>query len=165
MKLRSILDLATEQLKELHSAESQIIKVIPQISTTALSPALRRLFRERGRQAEVHISRLGRVSKKLGTKLAGPKCKGMEAIIQEGKESLRRNAGPNLIDSILIATARRWEHYEIAAYGTARTYVEALGKGRIGEFLQASLDEEIRMDEKLNTLAEKSVNLEADIRL
>ncbi len=165
MKLQSLQDLATEQLQELNSAEAQIIKALPKMLKTALSPGLRKLFRERLRQAEVHVDRLERISKKLGTKPRGLKCKGVEAIIGEGKESLKRNVEPNRVDSILIATARRLEHYEIAAYGTARTYVEALGKGPLGELLQETLDEEIRMDDKLNTLAEKSVNLEADIRL
>lgn len=165
MKLHSLQDLATEQLQELHSAEAQIIKAMPKMLKIALSPGLRRLLRERLRQAEVHVDRLERISKKLGIKVGGLKCKGIEAIIQEGKDSLRRNEEPNRVDSILIAMARRFEHYEIAAYGTARTYVEALGKGPLAEVLQETLDEEIRMDEKLNTLAEKLVNLEADIRL
>ncbi len=165
MKPRSLRDLTTQQIEMLSSSESQILAMIPIVIRIPVSPALRKLLRERTRQAQLHINRLNLVLRKLHAKSSRPGAKAMTAILREGKVNIQKVADPKLRESEVIALARQCEHYAISAYGTARTYLEALGEGKLAEVLQASLDEAIRMDEKLNTLAEKFVNREADIRL
>jgi ferritin-like metal-binding protein YciE len=107
------------------------------------------------------VKRLDRIFKDLGKRATGKKCKGMEGLLQEGQELIKEKPAPDVLDAGLIAAAQRVEHYEIAAYGTVRTYARTLGRARDAELLQQTLDEEGETDKLLTALAEGSINVEA----
>lgn len=119
-------------------------------------------FEEHLRQTEEHVTRLETILKSHDQTTRGPKCKGMEGLIEEGKEMMEEDAEDEVRDAGLISAAQRVEHYEIAAYGCARTYAEMTGDDEDEELLQQTLDEEIETDEKLTDLAESVINLEAE---
>jgi ferritin-like metal-binding protein YciE len=146
-----------DQLKDLFSAESQLIKALPKMAKRASSPELKDAFTNHLRETEGHVDRLNTISKSLGTRLGGKKCKAMEGLIEEGKEVIDEDGEPNLIDAALIGAAQRVEHYEMAAYGTARAMAEKLGHSDIVDLLQQTLDEEKAADEKLTQIAEEEV--------
>lgn len=157
MGFESLSDVMEDQLKDLFSAESQLIKALPKMAKRASSPELKDAFTNHLRETEGHVDRLNTISKSLGTRLGGKKCKAMEGLIEEGKEVIDEDGEPNLIDAALIGAAQRVEHYEMAAYGTARAMAEKLGHSDIVDLLQQTLDEEKAADEKLTQIAEEEV--------
>lgn len=161
MKLETLKDLYVEELKDLYSAENQILKALPQMAKAAASPELRAGFEEHFSQTKEHVSRLEQIFESLGKSPRGKHCKGMEGVLEEGKELLKEDAEPEVLDAGLIAAAQHVEHYEIAGYGVCRTYAKLLGEDRAATLLQTTLNEEETTDRKLTKLAETSINVEA----
>jgi len=160
MKLETLNELFIEQLQDLYSAEEQLTEALPKIAKAASSPALKQAFEEHLDQTEGHIARLDQCFEKLDADPEGKTCKGMKGLIAEGEDLMDEDAEPEVLDAGLIAGAQRVEHYEIAAYGCARTYAQLLGMTELAQLLQQTLDEEKETDQKLTDLAE-SINVEA----
>lgn len=146
-----------EQLRDLYSAENQLTKALPKMAKAASSPALKQAFTAHLEETHGHVERLQRAAEMLEFKPGGKKCKAMEGLIEEGKEVLEEDGEDAVIDLALIAAAQRVEHYEIAAYGTARTMAEQLGNKKLAALLQETLDEEGAADKKLTTISEEEV--------
>jgi ferritin-like metal-binding protein YciE len=161
MKLASLHDLFVDQLKDLYSAENQLIKALPKMAKAASSKDLKKGFEGHLEQTKTHIERLEQIFEKLEVSPKGKKCKAMEGLIEEGKEAIEEDAEPEVRDAGLIAAAQRVEHYEMAGYGCVRTYAELMGHDDAVELLQTTLDEERETDENLTELA-KSINVEAN---
>ena len=161
MKLETLQDLYYHELKDLYSAEKQIIKALPKMAKAASSEKLAEGFKKHLEETKVHAERLEKILSSHKQTTRGPKCKGMEGVISEGDEMIEEEADDEVRDAGLIAAAQRVEHYEMAGYGTARTYAELLGDKEGAKLLQKTLDEESATDEKLSKLAESSLNLAA----
>lgn len=161
MKLNSLHDLYVLELQDLYHAENQIIKALPKMAEESSSVELRNAFEEHLEQTKGHVRRLEEIFGMLGEKAKGEKCEGMAGIIDEGKDLMNQDAAPMVKDASLIAAAQRVEHYEIAAYGTVRTYAEQLGHKDAARLLQLTLDEEGETDKKLTAIAESRINLDA----
>jgi ferritin-like metal-binding protein YciE len=160
MKLESLKELFVEELKDLYSAENQILKALPKMIKKASSSELKRGFEEHLEQTEEHVERLEKIFQQLDENPKGKKCKGMEGIITDGAELMEEDAEPDVMDAGLIAAAQRVEHYEIAGYGCVHTYARLLGHSNLVQLLESTLNEEKEADAKLTSLAE-SVNIEA----
>ena len=159
-KISSPRDLLVEELKDLYSAESQLVKALPRLAKAANSEELREAFETHLQQTEEHVARLEKISKQLGESLKGKKCKAMEGLVEEGKDVMQEDAEDALMDLALIGAAQKVEHYEIAGYGTARTLAEISGEDGIAKILQQTLDEEGETDKLLTGIA-MELNLEA----
>jgi ferritin-like metal-binding protein YciE len=153
-------ELLEDELKDLYSAENQIIKALPRMIKACESPELKRAFERHLEETRRQVDRLDQIGEELEIRLTGKKCKGMEGLLTEGKESVEELDEQN-IDAGLIGAAQKVEHYEIAGYGTARTHAELLGLRRVAKLLQQTLDEEGATDKKLTALAETVANVEA----
>jgi ferritin-like metal-binding protein YciE len=161
MKLESLKDLYLEQLKDLYSAETQLLDALPKMADGASAPDLKQAFSEHLRQTQEHVRRLERIFGTLGESPKGHTCEGMKGLVREGEQMLQMKGEPAVLDAGLIAAAQRVEHYEIAGYGTVRTYAELLGHDDQVALLERTLDEEEQTDELLTRLAESHVNEEA----
>ena len=164
MKLESLKDLYLEQLKDLYSAETQLIQALPDMAKAATSPDLKSAFNDHLRQTEEHVRRLERIFQDLQQDPKGHTCEGMKGLVKEGQEMMKMRGEASVLDAGLIAAAQRVEHYEIAGYGTVRTYAELLGKDDHVSLLERTLQEEEQADELLTELAERHVNEEALVR-
>jgi ferritin-like metal-binding protein YciE len=164
MKLESLKDLYVEQLKDLYSAENQLVEALPKMAEKANAPDLRKGFKDHLRQTEQHVKRLERIFKDLKVSPDGKECEGMKGLVKEGEEMMKMKGEPAALDAGLIAAAQRVEHYEIAGYGTVRTYAELLEKDDHVSLLEQTLREEEETDERLTELAESHVNEEALVR-
>jgi len=163
MKMKSFEDLFHHELKDLYSAEKQLTKALPKMAKAASNEELRQAFEDHLEETEGQIERLEQIFKQLEIPTTRvQKCKAMEGLIEEGKEILEEDMEPELLDAALICAAQRVEHYEIAAYGCARTFAQRLGYGEIADLLQTTLDEEGNADKKLTEIAESVVNQEAE---
>lgn len=164
MRMTDLQDLYAEQLQDVYSAEGQLLEALGQMAQAASAPELREgfeLHREQTReQTREQIGRLEQILGGLGTQPGGVTCKAMQGLVAEGREMVEKRADPAVRDAGLIAAAQRAEHYEIAAYGTLRTYAELLGRTEDAALLQASEDEEKATDMKLTGLA-RSINMQA----
>ncbi|MFL5391925.1 MAG: ferritin-like domain-containing protein [Myxococcales bacterium] len=160
MEIDSLRKLYVEELKDLYSAEKQILQALPRMAKKASNPQLKAGFEEHLRQTEEQVKRLDRIFEALGKSGRGKKCKGMEGLLEEGKEVMQEDMDEETRDAALIAAAQRVEHYEIAGYGTVRTYAQLLGEDAAVKLLQQTLDEEGMTDKKLTALAE-AINVEA----
>ena len=154
-------ELLQDELKDLYSAENQIIKALPRMAKAASSPELKRAFERHLEETRRQVDRLEQIGEELEMKLTGKKCAGMEGLIEEGKEIMSEVEDEDALDAGLIGAAQKVEHYEIAAYGTARTHAEMLGYRRVAKLLQQTLNEEGMTDKKLSQLAETIINVEA----
>lgn len=163
MKLDTLQDLFVHELKDLYSAEKQIIKALPKIARAASSSELQHAFEGHLEQTKGQVERLERIFDMLDLDSKSKKCKGMEGLLEEGEEliSEKKNIDPTVLDAGLIAAAQRVEHYEIAGYGTARAYAIVLGHDAAAELLQQTLEEEKETDLKLSEIAENMINIEA----
>jgi ferritin-like metal-binding protein YciE len=161
MALGSLHDLYLNELRDLYSAENQIVKALPKMAKAASSSELQQGFLEHLEQTKGHVERLERIFEKLDARAKGKKCKAMEGLIEEGKEIMNEGSESPVLDAALIGAAQRVEHYEIASYGCARTYARLLGDEDAANLLQQTLDEEGETDKKLTQLAESVINLEA----
>ena len=162
MKIKTLHDLYVEQLHDLYSAETQLVEALPKMAKAATNVQLKTAFSEHLAQTKGHVQRLEQIFTKLGEDTKGPACKGMKGLISEGEEMIKNKGEPAAIDAGLIAAAQRVEHYEMAGYGCVRTYAKQLGETQSQTLLQQTLDEEGAADEKLTTLAESVINLEAE---
>ncbi len=154
-------ELLIDELRDLYSAENQIIKALPKMAKAAGAPELRRAFERHLEETRRQVERLEQIGETLDFKLTGKKCKGMEGVIGEGKEIMEEDLDENAMDAGLIGAAQKVEHYEIASYGTARAHAELLGHTKVARLLQQTLTEESNTDKKLTQLAERIVNVEA----
>ena len=161
MKLDSLNKLFIDELQDLYDAENQIVKALPKMVKAASHPELKQAFEQHLEETQGQVKRLEQIFERFEEGAKPKTCKGMKGLLEEGSERIKSDGDPAVIDAALIAAAQRVEHYEIAAYGCARTYAELLGDETAAELLQQSLDEEFGADEKLNDLAKSLVNLEA----
>ena len=162
MAMDSLKDLYVEELKDLYNAENQLLKALPRLAKKASSPDLKAAFEEHLGQTEGQVNRLEKIFKGLGEKPTGKTCKAMKGLVEEGKEIIEEDGDESVLDAALIGAAQKVEHYEIASYGTARTFASMLGEEDAMELLQETLDEEAATDKKLTALAESLVNPEAN---
>lgn len=161
MSMDSLRDLYVDELKDLYNAESQLVKALPKMAKKASAPELKRAFEDHLGQTRKHVERLERIFKDLGEKPTGKTCKAMKGLVEEGKEIIDEDGDGSVLDAALIGAAQRVEHYEIAGYGTVRTFASLLGEENAAGALQKTLDEEGAADKKLTGLAETIINLEA----
>ncbi len=160
-KITNLRDVYIEQLKDLYSAETQLIKALPKMAKAATNPELAQGFEEHLEQTKEHAVRLEQIFETLEEKPTGKKCKAMEGLIKEGSETIEEDASDAAKDAMLIAAAQRVEHYEIAGYGSVKTYANLLGEEEAAKLLEETLQEEKDTDEKLTEAAE-AINAEAD---
>ena len=158
MELKTLDDVLEAELKDLYSAEKQLVKALPEIAKAATSKDLKEAVTEHLDETRGHVKRLEDVFEAVGIKPESEHCDGMEGLISEGSEVAEADGDGDARDAALIGAAQRVEHYEIAAYGTARTLAQQLGHTDAARLLGETLDEESAADEKLTKIAEKSVN-------
>jgi ferritin-like metal-binding protein YciE len=161
MKLDTLKKLYIEELRDVYSAENQLVKALPKMAKGASSDELKQAFETHLEQTKGHVERLEEIFEALDEKPTGKTCKAMQGLIEEGSEMLAEEGEESVIDAGLIGAAQRVEHYEIAAYGTLRGFAELLGEEEAVELLQQTLDEEGETDKLLTDLAEDIVNPEA----
>ena len=149
---KGLKELYIDELKDLYSAENQLVKALPKMAKAATSPDLRAGFEEHLEQTKGHVQRLETIFEQLGQSPKGKKCKGMEGLIEEGSEAIEEYEG-ELLDAALIGAAQRVEHYEMAGYGTVSAFAEELGESEHVTLLNETLEEEKETDEKLSGLA------------
>lgn len=161
-KTKTLHDLFIDQLKDMHSAEKQIVAALPKMAKTASHPELKQAFEQHLDVTKSQLERLGQIFDMMGASAGRKKCKGMEGLLMEGEEIMMEDMAPSVKDAGLIAAAQKVEHYEIASYGTLRTYAQMMGHREAGQVLQQILDEEGRTDKLLTQIAEKGVNIDAN---
>ena len=163
MKLDSLETLYVEELRDIYNAENQLLKALPKMAKGASSPELKQAFEEHLEQTKEHVERLEEIFEKLDKKPTGKTCKAMKGLVEEGSEILEEEGEESVLDAGIIAAAQKVEHYEIASYGTVRTFAQILGEEDAAELLQQTLDEEGEADKRLTELAEEIVNVEAPV--
>jgi ferritin-like metal-binding protein YciE len=162
MELDNLRALYIDELKDLYSAEKQLVKALPKMAKNATNPQLKQAFTNHLAETEGHVQRLEEIFQSLEAGAGGKKCVGMEGLIEEAKELIDEDPEEDVLDAGLISKAQHVEHYEMAGYGTVRTYAEILGETDHAELLQQTLDEEGNADKLLTQLAE-SINIDAAI--
>jgi ferritin-like metal-binding protein YciE len=160
MKESALKELYLKELRDTYDAEKQITKALPKMAKVASSTQLRQGFEEHLEQTKNHITRLEQIFEELDESPKGESCDGMEGLIEEGSNIMDEDLEGDAKDAGLISAAQRVEHYEMAAYGTLRTYDNILGDKKAASLLQETLDEEKETDQKLTRLAEK-INIKA----
>ncbi len=161
MEMETLQDLLVENLKDLYSAERQILKAGPKMAKAIESEELKSALQEHLKVTEGHVERLERIFKKLGEKPSGHHCKGMEGLLTENKELLEEDADSDVLAAGLIVGQQKVEHYEIAGYGSAVTFAKLLGDKQTAELLAQTLDEEEKADKLLTQIAKKTINVQA----
>ncbi|MBV8277007.1 MAG: ferritin-like domain-containing protein [Verrucomicrobia bacterium] len=161
LKLDSLRDLLIEELRDLYSAENQLLDALPKMEEAASSTELKAAFSHHLEQTRQHVSRLESIFQQMGEKSSGETCEAMKGLIKEGEVLVKAKAEPDVQDAGLIGAAQRVEHYEIAGYGTARSLARRLGESQMAQSLQQTLDEEAEADKKLTSIAESNVNIAA----
>jgi len=162
MEMESLKELYVDELKDLYSAEKQLVKALPKMAKNATNPELKQAFTQHLEETEGHVERLEQIFEMLGERPGGKKCKGMEGLIEEAKELLEEDATEEVLDAGMISKAQHVEHYEMAGYGTVRTWAQQLGLDEQADLIQQTLDEEGHANDLLTQIAESSVNLEAE---
>jgi len=155
MSVDSMERLFVNELKDLYSAETQIIKALPKMAKAATSSELRSAFEHHLRETEGHVQRLEQIFEMISESPKGKTCEGMKGVLEEGERSMKEAKEGPLRDEAMIAGAQRVEHYEMAAYGTVRTYAEHLGRPQIAQILEKTLAEEKAADKKLTDISER----------
>ena len=161
MRKDSLRQLYVDELKDLYSAETQLVKALPKMAKASSNAELRQAFEEHLRQTSEQVFRLEQIFESLEEKPTGKKCLGMEGLVKEGAETMKEKYGEAAMDAAIIGVAQRVEHYEIAAYGTVRAFAELLGEEQHVSLIEQTLSEEKQADEKLTELAE-NINSEGD---
>jgi ferritin-like metal-binding protein YciE len=161
VKLDSMNALYLAQLRDMHSAEEQLIEALPKMAKAAASPELARAFQTHLTETKSHLDRLSRILQTLGEKPAGEKCEAMEGLIKEGKEVIDAKGDDRVRDAALIVCAQKVEHYEIGSYGSLCTHAKMMGRSEDQRLLGDTLEEEKHADELLTTIAESHLNAEA----
>ncbi len=157
MKVPTLDKLLEDQLKDISSAENQLLKALPKMAKAASTPALKDALTAHLEETRGQVERLTRIGEHLGIRLTGKKCAAMEGLVEEGKEALEMEAPDAIQDLAIIAAAQRVEHYEMSAYGSARAIAKHLGHSEVVTLLQQTLDEESAADEKLTAVASDAV--------
>ena len=158
MKIETLQDLFVDELRDLYDAEKQLVKALPKMAQASSSQQLRQAFESHLSETEGHVNRLEQIFSKLNQKTSGESCDGMKGLVKEGEEMVSHVEESPLRDAGLIGAANRVEHYEIAAYGTARTFAQMLGYSDAVQLLEQTLEEEKAADKKLTAIAESMVN-------
>ena len=158
----SLQKLYLEQLRDLYSAEEQILEALPKMADAANDPVLKGAFREHLEQTRQHVQRLEQIFRSAGKEPERETCDGIKGLLKEGSEMLKMRGEPEAKDAGLIAAAQRVEHYEMAVYGTIRNYAQSLGRNEFADLLQRTLNEEGEADKKLTQIAERKVNPKAE---
>jgi ferritin-like metal-binding protein YciE len=161
MASETLRDLYVEQLRDLYSAEQQILQALPKMVDKTSHSELKSAFQQHQTQTQKQVQRLEQIFSQLGQRPTGEKCEGMEGLLKEGDKVMKKHADSDVLDAAIIAAAQRVEHYEIAGYGCARTYADMLGQNEQSRLLQQTLEEEGQTDKKLTQLAEQVVNVDA----
>ncbi len=161
MSMDSLKKLYIDELKDLYSAETQLVKALPKMAKKASAPELKQAFQDHLDETKVHVERLEEIFGELEEKPTGKTCKGMKGLIEEGEEVIDEEGDEAVLDAALIGAAQRVEHYEIAGYGVVRTFATILGEDDAADLLQETLDEEGEADKKLTQIAEEDINFEA----
>jgi len=161
MELSNLQDLLVENLKDLYSAETQILKALPKVAKKVENEQLRDALTMHVKETEGQVKRLEQILSRMGEKPGGKKCHGMEGLIEEAKEMMEEDADPDVLDAGLIVDCQKVEHYEIAGYGSAVTFAKLLGDNESARLLAMTLDEEERADKKLTAIAESTINIDA----
>jgi ferritin-like metal-binding protein YciE len=161
MKLESLRELLVEQLQDLYDAEQRLTKALPKMAKAATSSKLKAAFQKHLTETEGHVERLKQAFEALGEKAQKEACKAMQGLIEEGEETIKEEAEPEVKDAALIAAAQRVEHYEMAGYGTVAAYAKLLREQDVLKLLKATFAEEKATDEALTELAESTINVEA----
>jgi len=161
MELDTLRDLYIDELKDIYSAEKQLVRALPKMAKAASNPDLKKAFADHLEKTEGHVERLEEIFDSLDMSPGRKKCVGMEGIIEEAQEMIKEKPEPDVLDAGLIGKAQHAEHYEMAGYGTLRTYAELLDEPEHARLLQATLDEEKDADSTLSGLAVSAVNLAA----
>jgi ferritin-like metal-binding protein YciE len=154
MSLKSLTDLYEEQLKDMYSAEKQLTEALPKMADGASNADLKKAFKDHLKQTQTQMQRLEQIFQARGISAGRKKCKGMKGLVEEGSEVLEESNKSAARDAALIGAAQKAEHYEIATYGSLRTYADLLGEAEQARLLQTSLDEESQTNEKLTALAQ-----------
>ena len=154
-------ELLQDELKDIYSAEKQIIQAMPKMIKAAQSPDLKRAFERHLEETRRQLERLDQIGDELEIKMTGKKCKGMEGLIEENKEMMEEDAEPEVMDAGLIVGCQKVEHYEIAGYGSVVTFAKMLGDNESARLLAQTLDEEEKTDKRLTDLAKSSINVDA----
>ncbi len=162
VKDQNLKQLYIEQLKDLYSAESQLVQALPKMAKAASSPSLQKAITMHLEETKGHRDAVGELFEALDASPRGKKCKAMEGLIEEGSEVIKEHEEGSVRDAALIAAAQRVEHYEIASYGTAREFAQILGLDEGYRALSGILDQEKAADEKLNKIAMSEVNQAAN---
>jgi ferritin-like metal-binding protein YciE len=160
MKIETLRELWIDELQDLHSAEQQITKALPKLVKSSHDPGLKQAFEHHLEETKNHVMRLEQILKSVNESPKGKTCEGMKGLLKEGEDRLSNGKLGEVLDAGIISAAQRVEHYEIAAYGSARTYAELLGNQEAVRLLSETLQEEKNADQKLNQIA-KSVNIHA----
>jgi ferritin-like metal-binding protein YciE len=155
MKIDKLETLLEEELKDIYDAEKRLVRALPKMAKSASSPDLRAAFEEHLEVTKTHVERLEQVFKQLGISAKAKPCAGMKGLVEEGEELMGKDATETLMDAGLIGAAQRVEHYEIAAYGTVRTFAERLGQKTVAKLLQETLGDEKEADEKLTAISQQ----------
>lgn len=160
-KMKNLEELFEHQLKDLYSAENQLVRALPKMQKNAKDSKLQKAFEKHLQETEGHKQRLKEICDSLGIKPTGEECKAMKGLIEEAESFLKENAEAEVMDAGLIAEAQRVEHYEISGYGTAVRYAKELGHDDIASKLQKTLEEEYKTDDLLTEMAEDRLNRKA----
>lgn len=163
MEMETLKDLYVDELKDLWSAEKQIIKGLAKMTKAATHPELKQAFQKHAAMTEKHVERLERICADLDVSPRGKKCVGMEGLIEEASDLIKDKPDKDVLDAGLIAAAQHVEHYEMAGYGCVRTYARQLGYADQADLLQVTLDEEGTSDKLLTEIAERSINIAAEV--
>ena len=161
MAMDSLSDLLEDEIKDLYSAENQLLKALPKMAKKATSETLKQAFTSHMEETKGHVERLQKVGEIMGIKMGGKKCMAMEGLVKEGKEVIDEDGADAVIDAALIGAAQRVEHYEMAGYGCAREMAQGLGMKDVASLLQETLNEEVSADKKLTKIARSEVLKEA----
>jgi|ERR1044071_3772946 len=162
METESLRELYIEELKDLYSAEKQLVRALPKMAKNATNPQLQEAFTNHLAETEGHVARLEEIFESLESSPRGKKCVGMEGLIEEANELLEEHDEEDVLDAGLISKAQHVEHYEMAGYGTVRSWAQILGEAHHAELLQQTLEEEENADKLLTQIAESAVNIEAE---
>jgi len=161
MEMDNLRELLVDELKDIYNAEQQLTKALPRMAKKASNPQLKDAFETHLRETEGHVDRLEQVFEALGEKAKGKTCPAMKGILEEGKEVMGEDMEDDVMDAALIAAAQKVEHYEIASYGSVRSWAQLLGEREAAKLLQQTLDEEGKTDKLLTKLAESTINVQA----
>lgn len=159
--MQSLRKLLEEQLKDIYSAENQVSKALPKLAKASSSEDLAKAFRDHLEETKEQITRLNKIGKLMNFDLKGEKCEAAEGLIEEGESMIEEHQPGPTLDAGLIAAAQRFEHYEIAAYGTVRAFAEELGLREVAQLLQETLDQEGETNKRLTKLAHQGINRQA----